>query len=132
MPERLRVPLNLDRIYDLADQMEGPAEALKFLETYFAMLPGRLERILTALHAHDGKASADASLSLKISSSMTGALSTEACCLELEMHVRGERFDRAMISSRRLVSEVSALCAYTPDLIAEARRAFTDAEGMAA
>ena len=53
MPRRQRVPLYLDRIHDLADQLEDSAEALKFLETYLGMLPGRLERILTGLNEND-------------------------------------------------------------------------------
>ncbi|MDQ5862405.1 MAG: hypothetical protein M3536_09090 [Actinomycetota bacterium] len=43
----------MDRIHDLADQLEDSAEALKFLETYLGMLPGRLERILTGLNEND-------------------------------------------------------------------------------
>lgn len=132
MSERPPAPLYLDRIFALGDQLEDSAGALEFLETYLGMLPGRLARILAGLHARDQETSADAILSLKITSSMAGALGTEACCLELEMLVRDKLFARAISSAGRLTGEVSALCAYAPDLITQARQGFTDVRGMAA
>ncbi|MET3721055.1 hypothetical protein [Arthrobacter sp. UYEF21] len=90
------------------------------------MLPSRLERILTGLHEHDQKASADAILSLKVTSARTGAFSTEVCCLELEMLVRENRFDLAAVTAERLVSEVTVLCNFAPDVMLEARRALID------
>jgi hypothetical protein len=101
---------------------------VKFLETYLGMLPGRLERILKAIHERDEKASADAILSLKTTSSMTGALSTEARCLELELFIDKKQFDLALTSARHLASEVAVLCDYAPALMREARGTWANLE----
>ncbi|MET3721040.1 MULTISPECIES: Hpt domain-containing protein [unclassified Arthrobacter] len=129
MPERVRTLLHFDRIRELADQLDSPTETLKFLEIYLQMLPGRLERILRGIREGDADASHDAVLSLKVASSMTGALSAEACCLELETLVRDRRFKLATVSSRRLLSEVTALYQAAPALLLEAKR---DLHGIAA
>ncbi|MGO4235795.1 Hpt domain-containing protein [Pseudarthrobacter sp. YAF2] len=106
---RVQTLLQFARFHELAAQLENPAAALDFLETYLEMLPGRLERILKAIREHDREAALDAVLSLKFASSMCGALTTEACCLELEPLVRGQQFDLALLSIHRLTSEVTAL-----------------------
>jgi HPt (histidine-containing phosphotransfer) domain-containing protein len=129
LPERVRTLLQFDRIRELSAQLESTAETLKFLETYLQMLPGRLERILRGIHDGDDEASHDAVLSLKAASSMTGALSAEACCLELEPLVRDKRFGLALVSAGRLSSEVAALYEVAPAILLEAHR---DLNGVAA
>ncbi|MGM9474216.1 hypothetical protein ACS5PJ_19685 [Pseudarthrobacter sp. YS3] len=121
--------LQFDRIRDLANQLDSRAETLKFLETYLHMLPGRLKRILDGIHDGDEEASHDAVLSLKVASSMSGAVSAEAACVELEPLVRGKQFGLAMVSARRLSTEVTVLNAVAPEILAEAHR---DLHGMAA
>jgi histidine phosphotransfer protein HptB len=127
--DRVQTLLHFPRLRELAAQLENPAAALAFLETYLGMLPGRLERILLGISAHDREASHDAVLSLKVASSMTGALSAEACCVELEPLVRGKQFDLALVSAGRLTSEVTALHATAPEILLEAQR---DLRGFAA
>jgi HPt (histidine-containing phosphotransfer) domain-containing protein len=129
LPDRARSLLHFDRIRDLADQLDSRAETLKFLETYLHMLPGRLKRILDGIHNGDDEASHDAVLSLKVASSMSGALSTEACCVELEPLVRGKQFGLALVSAHRLSTEVTALYDIAPAILLEAHR---DLGGMAA
>lgn len=121
MPEPIRTLLHFDRIRELADQLESPAETLKFLETYLQMLPGRMERILRGISEGDQDVSHDALLSLKVASSMSGALSAEACCLELEPLIRDRQFELAAVSARRLSSEVTALYETAPAILLEAR-----------
>ncbi|MET4097566.1 hypothetical protein [Arthrobacter sp. UYCu712] len=57
----------------MAGQLDSPAAALTFLETYLRMLPGRLERIHRGIDDLDDETSHDAVLSLKVASNMTGA-----------------------------------------------------------
>jgi hypothetical protein len=125
LPETHRSLLHFGRIRDLADQLESRAESLKFLETYLQMLPGRLQRILNGIHDGDEEATHDAVLSLKVASSMTGAVSAEACCLELEPLVRGKQFGLALVIARRLSTEVTALHETGPEILLEARRDLT-------
>jgi hypothetical protein len=67
--------------------------------------------------------------SLKVASSMTGAVSAEACCLELESLVRGKQFGPAMVSARRLSTEVTAPYETAPEILFEVHR---DLGGVAA
>jgi hypothetical protein len=129
VPDPARSLLQFDRIRDLADQLDSRAETLEFLETYLRMLPGRLKRILDGIRDGDEEASHDAVLSLKVASSMSGAVSAEAACVELEPLVRGKQFGLALVSARRLSTEVTALHAIAPEILAEAHR---DLHGMAA
>jgi hypothetical protein len=121
VPEKPAAGLELQRIRDLADELESTGYALKFLSDYFCMLPGRLERILGGLRESDAEAASDAILSLKITSSMSGALDTESCCRALEQMVRAGRFDLAIETSQCLKAYVSALVDATPSLLREAR-----------
>lgn len=52
------------------------------------MLPGRLERILRGMRDNDEKSAEDAVLSVKAASPLSGALTAEACCVELASLVR--------------------------------------------
>jgi HPt (histidine-containing phosphotransfer) domain-containing protein len=122
LPDRVRTLLHFERIRDLSDQLDSPAETLRFLETYLQMLPGRLERILRGIYDGDDNAAHDAVLSLKVASSMTGALSAEACCLELEPLVRDKSFALALASARRLTTEVTVLYETGPEILREAYR----------
>jgi hypothetical protein len=108
VPDRPAV-LHFDRLRTLAADLGGPGDALKFLDTYLGMLPRRLERIVHGILDRDGEAAADAILSLKVTSFMTGALNTEACCRELEQLVHEGEYDLALVSSGRLSAEVAAL-----------------------
>ncbi|MDQ6755034.1 MAG: Hpt domain-containing protein [Actinomycetota bacterium] len=67
----------------------GFASALGFAGTFLSMLPGRVGRIQRALADCDCESALDAVLSLKISSSMAGAVEMEHLCLDLEAQLRG-------------------------------------------
>jgi hypothetical protein len=129
LPETPQNLLHFDRIRELSAQLDSPADALKFLKTYFDMLPGRLERILLGIIDCDPAESHDAVLSLRAASSMTGAVSAEACCLELEPLVRGNQFRLALLCAGRLSTEVQALYDTAPAIMVEAHQ---DLNGMAA
>lgn len=62
--------------------------ASNFASTFLSMLPGRVARIAASLGAMDSESSLDAVLSLKISSSMAGAVEMEHLCWELEARLR--------------------------------------------
>lgn len=57
----------------LADQLGDVTVLCTFVARYAEMLSGRVERVQVALSTHDMDALADAALSLKTSSEMTGA-----------------------------------------------------------
>lgn len=117
MPERHRCVLHFDRIRDLADQLESRADTLKFLETYLQMLPGRLQRILNGIHDADKEATHDAVLSLKVASSMTGALEIESTCVRLQSDVEAARFDQTRIQAQALSRSVSRLHGAAPAVL---------------
>ncbi|MGM9473506.1 hypothetical protein ACS5PJ_16070 [Pseudarthrobacter sp. YS3] len=126
MPDRARSLLHFERIRELSVQLDdSPAATLKFLEAYLALLPDRLERILRGIIDCDQAASREAVLSLRVASAMSGAVSAELCCLELEPLIRGNQFSLAVASARRLSSEVSALYETAPAILLEAHRELT-------
>ncbi|NSX37182.1 Hpt domain-containing protein [Pseudarthrobacter oxydans] len=94
---------------DLADQMDSPHAALRFLSDYLVMLQGRLGRILVGLTGEDAETSMDAILSLKISSAMNGAHQAAASCHSLEALVHGGCFEMARAESVKLTAIVSRL-----------------------
>jgi HPt (histidine-containing phosphotransfer) domain-containing protein len=109
LPETHRSLLHFGRIRDLADQLESRDDTLTFLETYLQMLPGRLQRILNGIHDGDEEATHDAVLSLKVASSMTGALEIERTCVRLQSHLKAARLDQARIQAQALSCIVSRL-----------------------
>jgi HPt (histidine-containing phosphotransfer) domain-containing protein len=70
----------------LADQA-GEKAARRFLSDYLEMLPARTTRIADVLAKRDFTGGMDAILSLKITSSMTGAVRLEHYCHQLEQQL---------------------------------------------
>lgn len=62
--------------------------ASNFASTFLSMLPGRVARIKASLGAMDSESALEAVLSLKISSSMAGAIEMEHLCWKLEARLR--------------------------------------------
>lgn len=121
MPESGPARLERKRIRRLAEDIENPTAALIFLGDFLAMLPGRITRILETLAERDAKGAIDATLSLKITSAMTGAVEAESCCRHIESLVRCERFEEAAETAQLLRGIVTALMAAGPELLLEAR-----------
>jgi signal peptidase len=68
----------------LAREMKSKEAAEKFAAAYAKLLPQRVDKISHALSTGDSDLAMDAVLSLKISSSMVGALRMEQHCVRLE------------------------------------------------
>lgn len=58
----------------LGESLGDPHFARVLVEKYCTLLPGRIERLTTALHDHDVDTALDAAKSLRVSSTMVGAL----------------------------------------------------------
>ncbi len=93
------------------------------------MLPGRITRILDTLAGRDPKAAMDATLSLKITSAMTGAVDAEACCRRIESLIRCGAFEEATETAQVLHGIVTALMVAGPRLLLDAR---SDLQGLEA
>lgn len=111
------------KLRELADCFDTPDIALRFLGDYLSMLPNRLTRILIALGERDAPAAMDAVLSLKIASSMNGALMTEACCLALQTSLKNQDFEVARAQAWPLSDSVAVLNDQAPTVLEQARSA---------
>ena len=76
-------------ITDLGEELESLPGALDFLSSYLELLPDRLGAISAAVRAADGDAAMDRALSLKVTSTMVGAVQLAALAEALEPPVRG-------------------------------------------
>jgi len=121
VPECGPARLERKRIRHLAEDIENPTAALNFLGDFLSMLPGRITRILDTLAERDAKRAMDATLSLKITSAMTGAVEAESCCRHIESLIRCEKFEEAAETAQILRGIVTALMAAGPELLLEAR-----------
>ncbi|MEW9872738.1 Hpt domain-containing protein [Arthrobacter sp. HS15c] len=121
MPERGPARLEPATLRRLAEDIANPTAALNFLEDFLSMLPGRISRILDALAERDAKAAMDATLSLKTTSAMTGAVEAEACCRRIESLIRCGAFEEATETAQVLHGIVTALLVAGPGLLLEAR-----------
>ena len=129
MPEGGPARLEPATIRRLAEDIENPTAALNFLGDFLSMLPGRITRILDTLADGDAKAAMDATLSLKITSAMTGAVEAEACCRRIESLIRCSAFEEATASAQLLHGIVTALMVAGPGLLLDAR---SDLQGLEA
>lgn len=123
MPDAAGAVLELQRICTLAEELDSPAVAIRFLSDFLDMLPGRISRILRSLQDQDRDESLDAVLSLKITSSMAGALDTEQQCRVIEANIRNGDPGAAAGAGRDLAASVDALLLSRKDLLADARLA---------
>jgi HPt (histidine-containing phosphotransfer) domain-containing protein len=81
-----------------------PAAARRFAVGYGEMLAGRVDRIISALRHQDADRAMDAVLSLKISSSMVGALAMEERCATLQRHLEAGDTSGARLAAAALPS----------------------------
>lgn len=123
MPDAAGVVLEIQRICSLAAELDSPAFAIRFFTDFLDMLPGRTSRILGSLQNHDTDETLDAVLSLKITSSMAGALDAEKQCLAIEANMRSGNPIAAADAAKHLAVSVNALLSSRQDLLAEARLA---------
>ncbi|WP_369745471.1 Hpt domain-containing protein [Paenarthrobacter sp. AMU7] len=114
----------------LAEELDDSAPAISFLSTYLSMLPGRILRISTGLCLRDADASMDAVLSLKISSAMVGALETENQCRALEIMIRGDHFDSAVLALPALQNSTDRCFAEGPQLLVKAQGSLRQGQGQ--
>lgn len=78
-------------IRDLGEELDSPAGAHAFLGTYLEMLPDRLAKVGKAVSAADEETAMDRTLSLKVSSTMVGALQLAALAETMQVLVcRGD------------------------------------------
>ncbi|WP_026542653.1 Hpt domain-containing protein [Paenarthrobacter nicotinovorans] len=122
--------LELGRLQSLAEELGSPEPALRFLAKYLAMLPQRVERIIHAVDEHDPKETTTAVLSLKISSSMVGAMETEHQCRAIESMIRENHFDDAAHALPALQQTADRCLASRSDLIRAAHTSLTRHRGF--
>ena len=113
--------LETTKIRRLAEDVDSPITALNFLRDFLSMLPGRITRILDTLASRDAKGAMDATLSLKITSAMTGAADAESYCRRIESLIRCGQFEEASETAQHLRGIVTALMAAGPGLLLEAQ-----------
>lgn len=109
MPEQAKPVLEASRFHKLAEDCEKFEDAVNFLATYRQLLPHRVSRILSALRNEDADAALDAILSLKTSSSMTGALQMEHNCRRLQDGLRGGTDMKILAASTSLEEDTPSL-----------------------
>ncbi|WP_285245865.1 Hpt domain-containing protein [Pseudarthrobacter sp. fls2-241-R2A-127] len=84
-PAALELPvLNPQRIRDLGEELDSSAGAHAFLGNYLEMLPDRLSMVAKAVCAGDVETAMDRALSLKVTSTMVGALQLAALAETME------------------------------------------------
>jgi len=112
--------LDLQSLWDIANDTGGPALALRFLSDFFSLQPVRLSRLLAALAAEEPAASVDSVLSLQTASSMAGATETAEHCARILPLVVARDFPRARVQVAALERSVDVLVAASPMLLAHA------------
>lgn len=116
MAEPAQPVLDASRYRQLAIELKSNDDAMRFIADYWHMLPERVSRILAVLRDGDAAAAMDAVLSLKVTSSMTGALQVEHDCLRLEQDLRDGAQTDLLEASVRLALDVPPLQAALQEL----------------
>ncbi|MGO4234699.1 Hpt domain-containing protein [Pseudarthrobacter sp. YAF2] len=84
-PSALELPVLDPRcVRDLGEELDSPAGAHAFLGAYLEMLPDRLAKVSNAVRGGDGDTATDRALSLKVTSTMVGALQLAALAEAME------------------------------------------------
>lgn len=91
-----------ERLRSLIAAVDSTGIAADFVTTYLDMLPGRIRRIQEAVNNSDHSAAMDAVLSLKVTSSMAGAVVLERLCQTLETALRNSLLEEASSIAGRL------------------------------
>ncbi|WP_308930068.1 Hpt domain-containing protein [Arthrobacter sp. SLBN-112] len=91
-PSALELPVLDPRcVRHLGEELDSPAGAHAFLGTYLELLPDRLAKVRNAVRGGDGDTAMDRALSLKVTSTMVGALQLAALAEAMEALVfRGD------------------------------------------
>lgn len=76
-------------LHQLVDDPAERAFALELAATYRRMLPGRVDRVMSAVLASDPDEAMDAVLSLRVSSTMTGACEVGEIASFIQSDLRG-------------------------------------------
>jgi HPt (histidine-containing phosphotransfer) domain-containing protein len=84
-PSALDLPVLDPRcVRTLGEELDSPASAHAFLAAYLEVLPDRLATVSNAVCAADGDTAMDRALSLKVTSTMVGALQLAALAETME------------------------------------------------
>ncbi|GIU58007.1 hypothetical protein NicSoilC12_37560 [Arthrobacter sp. NicSoilC12] len=106
--------LDLQSLWNIAEDTQGPALALQFLSDFFSLQQARVSRILATLAEEDPAGSANAVRSLHTASSMAGAKHiAERCAIILPL-VGARNFTSARVHATALQCDVEALTAASP------------------
>ncbi|BCW77924.1 Hpt domain-containing protein [Paenarthrobacter sp. 22069] len=112
--------LDLQSLWNIAEDTQGPALALQFLSDFFSLQQARVSRILATLAEEDPAGSANAVRSLHTASSMAGAKHiAERCAIILPL-VGARNFTSARVHATALQCDVEALTAASPMLLEQA------------
>ncbi len=84
MHDGIQPDFEMSCLSSLFGEAQHDEAVLQFATSFLSLLPVRVSRILTALQSRDAGAAMDGVLSLKVTSSMVGALRMEQLCLCLE------------------------------------------------
>lgn len=86
-------------LHQLVDDPADRAFALGLAATYRKMLPGRVERVMAAVLGPDPDEAMDAVLSLRVSSTMTGASEMSELASSVEADIRADDLPAARAQS---------------------------------
>lgn len=100
--------LDSSRLRLLAQEV-GNKAAHEFLGTYLRLLPARMARLVGQLASGDIEASMDAVLSLKVTSSMIGAIGLEHYCQALQHQLSLGRLADAETAKSELSEHLALL-----------------------
>lgn len=100
--------MDTTRLQDLADALT-PEAAERYAADYLRLLPARVGRVVDALNSRDCDAALDAALSLRVSSSMIGALRMEHIGVCLENALAMDDRDTALTAGREAAEHSAQL-----------------------
>ncbi len=100
---------SVSRLLRLAEGLESNDIAISYAAMYLKMLPGRVDQLLSTLHAGDMRAAMDVVLSLKVRSHMVGGLALERSCRLLEQNLRDGDIAAAARAADAVVRDSVAL-----------------------
>jgi histidine phosphotransfer protein HptB len=106
------------RFHQLAEELESRTAAADFVGAYLQLLPARVDRILTALSQGNSAAAMEATLSLKVTSSMAGAPAMEHSCRRLQASLAEDRDDEAAAIADLLAPNATELEQALTELLA--------------
>jgi HPt (histidine-containing phosphotransfer) domain-containing protein len=85
----------------------GTGAADRFLATYLGLLPQRIDRVASAIASSDLDAAMDAVLSLRVTSSMIGAVRLELYCRRLQDELADGHFTDAETAKAMLTAHAA-------------------------